>query len=177
MNNGFTKTGLSESDIAVIRSSCSSFSEIDKATLYGSRARGDHKKFSDVDIALLGDFGPTSSAVSGVFGMLEDSNIPYVCDVIHYDSISSEKLKQNIQRDGVLLYTKDTIEDKSLFGRFIILFCYLVAVALIAIGIFIDIDNKTLSLVLGVGFFLLIYFRDTDLAKAITEFFSGYNHT
>jgi predicted nucleotidyltransferase len=46
--------GLEENDINIICSYLSKYPEIEKATIFGSRAKGNFKKGSDVDIALYG---------------------------------------------------------------------------------------------------------------------------
>lgn len=46
--------GLLQKDIDIIIKSISLFKEIDKAVLFGSRAIGNYKKGSDVDIAIFG---------------------------------------------------------------------------------------------------------------------------
>ena len=56
--------------------------------LFGSRARGDAKKTSDVDLAVLG----TEGAIRKLAIALEDSNVPYTFDVIDYERQVNENL-------------------------------------------------------------------------------------
>jgi predicted nucleotidyltransferase len=112
MNNNFYTSGLNENNINIIQDICSKFKSIEKAVLYGSRAKGIQKKFSDIDIALYGDFQGSNPVVSGVLGCLEDSELPYICDVIHYEEIKNPNLKANIDRDGVVIYTRDVIKSE-----------------------------------------------------------------
>ena len=47
--------GLIERDIEYIVKAMKKFNEIEKAIVFGSRAMGNYKKGSDVDIAIIGD--------------------------------------------------------------------------------------------------------------------------
>ena len=47
--------GLLEKDMDYILKALKQFDEIDRAILYGSRAMGNYKKGSDVDIAIQGE--------------------------------------------------------------------------------------------------------------------------
>ncbi len=65
-----------------------------KIYLFGSRARGNAKKYSDVDIALkLKDKKIESKAMSMIAYDLEMSTIPYKVDVIDLNEISAEFMK------------------------------------------------------------------------------------
>lgn len=46
--------GLVDGDLSSIVRAISSFEEIEKATLFGSRAKGNYKSGSDIDIAIYG---------------------------------------------------------------------------------------------------------------------------
>lgn len=62
-----------------------------KVYLYGSRARGDNQKFSDVDLALKGEVD--SSRLSEMMLDLEESDLPFQVDVIQLEKISEDFLK------------------------------------------------------------------------------------
>ena len=47
--------GLLDRDIKYIRKALEKYDEIEKAVIFGSRAMGNYKKGSDVDIAIDGD--------------------------------------------------------------------------------------------------------------------------
>jgi len=48
------KYGLSDKTIKQIEAVLSNFSEVEKAVLYGSRAKGNFKQGSDIDLTLYG---------------------------------------------------------------------------------------------------------------------------
>ena len=77
---------------------------IDKVILYGSRAKGTYKPFSDVDITLVGD-QLTEEDLTDVMFRLEESSLPYFCDVSLFKNLSSPDLISHIRRMGKTIYT------------------------------------------------------------------------
>ena len=62
---------------------CSLFArhkEIEQVILYGSRAKGTHKLFSDVDITLTG-IGLSRSHLNRLLADIDESSFPYFFDV------------------------------------------------------------------------------------------------
>ena len=74
---------------------------IEKVILFGSRSRGENGERSDVDLAVTGgnirDFS---------FDLDEESHTLLMFDVVDLDHNVSEKLKEEIDRDGVVIYAK-----------------------------------------------------------------------
>lgn len=68
--------------------------------MFGSRARGDARLASDIDLAVSGE----AEAIVRLAIALEDSQLPYTFDVIDYRRQSNEKLKQAIDVDGKLIF-------------------------------------------------------------------------
>ena len=99
------KYGLTETTIDKIRSVFVRFPEIDKAVLYGSRAKGNYKTGSDIDLTL---YGPaiTSDLFSAITSMLDDLLLPYTIDLSLLDEISHAKLREHIERVGVVFYER-----------------------------------------------------------------------
>jgi predicted nucleotidyltransferase len=98
--------GLRDSDIAYIRSTLENEKEVEKAVVFGSRAMGNHKKASDVDIAIFGgnvNLG-TALRIKGILD--EESPIPFFFDVLNYTSISNPKLKEHIDTHGKEIFTR-----------------------------------------------------------------------
>jgi len=75
--------------------------EIDWVKLFGSRARGDARMTSDVDLAVSGG-GSAAPRLSAAF---EDSKLPYTFDVIDYKNLTNENLKLAIDTEGKLVYS------------------------------------------------------------------------
>ena len=77
--------GLTDKELQYIVSLLSENSKINKAVLYGSRAKGNFKPFSDVDIALFGE-ELSQKDVKELLVEINDSNFPYQVDLVvwHY---------------------------------------------------------------------------------------------
>ena len=74
---------------------------VTKITLFGSRARGTNTERSDIDIAVYGgDFDHF------YWDVKEKIHSLLMFDVVQADAKISDKLKQEIERDGVIIYEK-----------------------------------------------------------------------
>ncbi len=65
-----------------------------KAILFGSRAKGDYRRGSDIDLAIIGNEREVA------YRLNEETNLPYFFDVIHLQKISNEALREHIERVG-----------------------------------------------------------------------------
>jgi type III restriction enzyme len=71
---------------------------VERVWIYGSRARGDHRNTSDIDLCVdAPDMTPRDFASFSL--ALEDAGFVYGLDVTHWQEVLSETLRQNIQRD------------------------------------------------------------------------------
>ena len=100
------KFGLKEGVIDSIVNIIKQYKEIEKASIFGSRARGDYKPTSDIDIVLYGDL-LTNTINTKVFFEIEELYIPFKIDLINFNTLSEKnKLKQNIEKEGVDIYVQ-----------------------------------------------------------------------
>ncbi len=67
---------------------------IQQCILFGSRAKGNFKKGSDVDIAVIGNDRKLSYCLN------ELSNLPYFFDVVNLEEINNQNLIEHIQQVG-----------------------------------------------------------------------------
>lgn len=95
--------GLKDSIIIKIKNVLSRYDEIEKVLIFGSRARGDYKKTSDIDIAIFSE-NITSTRLNLLRNDFDELDIIYTIDVVDFNRISKEKLKNNIVNDGVVIY-------------------------------------------------------------------------
>ena len=102
MNNGLDSVKLDQ-----LCSVFSKFSSLEKAVLFGSRAKGTHCKSSDVDVSVKGLSDAETVQLS--MELNEETNLPYFFDVIRIESISNKDLLDHIQRVGEVLYTSHKI--------------------------------------------------------------------
>ena len=93
--------GLPERTMQELLSYFKSKIEIKKVKIYGSRAKGTFHKGSDIDFAIwITDEGKLSS----IKAELEDLPTPYKFDVINYETLTNEALKNSIDTDGIEIY-------------------------------------------------------------------------
>lgn len=69
--------------------------------LYGSWARGEEKKTSDIDIAILSKQGLPVHIIMEIRDALEESTVPYRVDVVDLSKVD-EKIKQKVLEEGVI---------------------------------------------------------------------------
>ncbi len=95
--------GLSDKTLSTVRSILASCKEVEQAVLYGSRAKGNYKSGSDIDLTLI---GPKLSPrmLADLTGKLEDSAIPYRVDLSLKGNIDNPNLLEHIERVGLVLY-------------------------------------------------------------------------
>jgi uncharacterized protein len=99
------KYGLSDQTIKKILSVLSKYPEVDKAVLYGSRAKGNFKQGSDIDLTLYGN-GLPLPILHKIENDLDDLLLPYKIDLSIFEQIADPEVVGHIQRVGVLFYDK-----------------------------------------------------------------------
>jgi len=98
--------GLLDKDLNYILDALTKFSEIEKAVIFGSRAIGNYKKGSDIDLVIMGT-RITNDILTEIYDYLSEvCPIPYFFDLLHYENISNEKLKKHINDYGKVIYEK-----------------------------------------------------------------------
>jgi len=103
--------GLSADTVARIREVFSRFPEVEKAVLYGSRAKGNARPGSDIDLTLFGN-QLSQGTVGQIDDALDDLLLPYTFDLCIFDRITHADLLDHIRRVGVALYERSPVETK-----------------------------------------------------------------
>ena len=97
------KFGLNDADISYIKKVIARFSEIESVLIFGSRAMGNFKPGSDIDICLKGKH-ITLTTVASLKAQLEEMGpMPYQVDVVAYQLIESSELQKHIDQFGILI--------------------------------------------------------------------------
>lgn len=97
--------GLKDETIQRITSVLKKFPQINKAILYGSRAKGNYKKGSDIDLTLVGD-DLNLSVINLVEIEIDNLLLPYTFDISIYHQIDNSELIEYIKRVGKIFYSK-----------------------------------------------------------------------
>jgi len=88
--------GLMQYELDTIRSVLKTLN-IQKVILFGSRAKGNYKKGSDIDLAIIGDERKVS------YQLNEETNLPYFFDVINLYKVTNKNLIEHIHSVGKVL--------------------------------------------------------------------------
>ena len=97
--------GLKEKHINAINNVFKKYTEIQQAILYGSRAKGNYRNGSDIDLSLKGKT-LTLSLLFKIEIELDDLLLPYKIDLSIYHKIENSDLINHIKRVGIIFYEK-----------------------------------------------------------------------
>jgi predicted nucleotidyltransferase len=99
------KFGLSEDNIEKINGIFKNHPEVTEAIIYGSRAKGNHREGSDIDLTLKGS-NLTEELRSVIWTAIDELNTPYLIDLSIYENLNSAGLIDHIKRVGQVFYKK-----------------------------------------------------------------------
>lgn len=93
-------TGIKPKVIEEIRTFAKKYN-VEKVILFGSRARGDYKRTSDIDLAVTGgNFARFALDVD------EETSTLLEYDIVDMSREMQEELRQSIMQEGKILYEK-----------------------------------------------------------------------
>ena len=95
--------GLKEIHIHKINSVFANYEAIDKAILYGSRAIGNYRNGSDIDLTLVGKKLDLTTLLA-IENELDDLLLPYKIDLSILHKIENKDLVDHIERVGIVFY-------------------------------------------------------------------------
>jgi predicted nucleotidyltransferase len=104
--------GLTRRTLDGIAGVLSRFPEVEKATLFGSRAKGTCKPGSDIDLSLEGGALDWRS-VGKIYDALDDLLLPYRFSLILFDRNLDPDVAAHIERVGVCLFQRGAFRDES----------------------------------------------------------------
>lgn len=101
------KYGLPDHTVDQICAVLAQHPEVERAVLYGSRAKGNYKPGSDIDLTL---FGPalTQAQCATIADALDDLLLPYCIDLSLFVELRHPELEAHIRRVGVVFYGRET---------------------------------------------------------------------
>jgi len=98
--------GLPDSLIEKINNILQNHSEVEEVLIYGSRAKGNYREGSDIDMVLKGEL-LTEDIRNRIFWEIDELNSPYTLDLSIYHQITSQELIQHIDRVGKPIFQKE----------------------------------------------------------------------
>jgi predicted nucleotidyltransferase len=95
--------GLSKNILLDFNRVFTDFPEIERVLIFGSRAKGTFKDGSDIDLAV---FSPTMSEqhFTKLWNQLDALPLAFKIDVLHWNKLGNERLKNRIPVEGKVLY-------------------------------------------------------------------------
>ena len=78
---------------------------IDSVLIYGSRAKGNYRPGSDIDLTIKGGEIPFAEFMQ-IEGEIDDLMLPYTVDLSQYRQIDNPELLAHIDRVGMAVYVK-----------------------------------------------------------------------
>ena len=96
--------GLDENTLFRIRQVFAQFEQIEKVILYGSRAKGNYRNGSDIDLVLEGKNLDLGNTLYPLMQKLDDLDLPYTFDIAIVEQIENQALIDHIRRIGTVFY-------------------------------------------------------------------------
>jgi len=104
--------GLKEATIQKICAVFARYPQVEKAVLYGSRAKGNYKNGSDIDLTLIGGEDLNLDILCRIMAEIDDLLLPYTIDLSIFSRIRDPDVVEHIQRVSVTFYEKgETVVD------------------------------------------------------------------
>ena len=97
--------GLSERATKTITDILAKYPEVEQAIIYGSRAKGNYREGSDIDLTFKGE-NLTYDIVKRIWGELDDSDSPYLFDLSIYHQLNNPNFVEHIDRVGKVFYQR-----------------------------------------------------------------------
>jgi predicted nucleotidyltransferase len=104
--------GLKKATIQKICAVLARYPQVEKAVLYGSRAKGDYKNGSDIDLTLCGGADLSLDVLYKIMNEIDDLLLPYTIDLSIFRDISDPDVVEHIQRVGVIFYLRNDAQFK-----------------------------------------------------------------
>ncbi len=96
--------GLDVDTLRDIRKVIAGFPCIEKVLIYGSRARGNYKVGSDIDLTLVGKDLTYSNSINPLMSRLDDLSLPYTFDISIFNKLGDPDLIEHVLRVGKTFY-------------------------------------------------------------------------
>ena len=98
--------GLNYNAVEKIHAVFRQFPQVEAAILYGSRAKGNYRNGSDIDLTLKGG-NLNHKILSLISSKMDDLLLPYIIDISIYKQIDNPDLIEHIERVGKVFYQKN----------------------------------------------------------------------
>ncbi|MGO3740250.1 MAG: nucleotidyltransferase domain-containing protein [Marinomonas foliarum] len=97
--------GIPTSLLEKMSETFSKYPDIEKVTLFGSRATGNFRNGSDIDLSIS---TPKADIIPTLRVELDDLNSPYMIDLVDENNLTNQALLKQIRESGVIIYATQT---------------------------------------------------------------------
>ncbi len=104
MKSEATEFGLDQKERDLLIAVFRRHPEIEEVRIFGSRAKGNQEKNSDVDLVFWGNV--STQLLARLSGELDELPLPYKFDVTLYAALQNPALKDHIDRVGSTVYRR-----------------------------------------------------------------------
>lgn len=103
------RLGLSQATLDKLNSVFLQHKSISSVLVYGSRAKGNYRPGSDIDLTIKGDALEFAELMQ-IEDQIDDLFLPYTVDLSQYAQLSNIDLIEHIDRVGMVIYDRDAEE-------------------------------------------------------------------
>jgi predicted nucleotidyltransferase len=107
-NRKINEFGLENHHLDFIVQAIDNYAGIDEARMFGSRALGNYKRTSDIDIALMGKLDDYTAGSLRNF-LNNAAPFLYKVDVLEYDKLDNDELKKHIDEFGKVIFKRNHV--------------------------------------------------------------------
>jgi uncharacterized protein len=101
-------SGLTKEELDNIKAVFTKYKQIEKVVIYGSRAMGNYKPASDIDLALVGKDIDLSLQLE-IESELDDLMLPMKFDISIFNKLENPEFISHINRVGKEFYNRESI--------------------------------------------------------------------
>ncbi len=106
MNNTF---GITDKSYTQLIEQLRQQAEIEEVKIFGSWAMGNYKDGSDIDLCIYGENVTQQHLFKLKYNIEENTYIPYLIDLVLFDSIKSDELIIHLKQYGKTIYSRGDI--------------------------------------------------------------------
>lgn len=102
------KLGLSQTTLDKLNSVFRQHNTIDSVLIYGSRAKGNYRPGSDIDLTIKGHLLDFAEMMQ-IEDQIDDLYLPYTVNLSQYNQLTNADLIAHIDRVGIVIYDKNAL--------------------------------------------------------------------
>lgn len=98
--------GLTENHRKIINEIFDKYPQVKKVLVYGSRAKGNYREGSDIDMTIVEDEKIPFDVFLKIVNDFDDSMLPFLVDISVFSDLTNPDLKEHITRLGKVIYER-----------------------------------------------------------------------